>query len=97
MNEEHERVLRQLREAAEQGLNSEAFYRMMRKASRLGPVPRDLLRDIMRRHLAGRIPEEGPLLSPERADRLREGLRCFHEPSERARDLNHPVIESAAA
>jgi hypothetical protein len=30
-------------------------------------------------------------MSPERADRLRERLRRFHEPSERARDLNHPV------
>jgi hypothetical protein len=91
VNEEHERVLHQLREAAEQGLDSEAFFQGTRQASRLGPVPRDLLRDIMKRHLAGRIPEEGPLLSPERADRLREGLRRFHEPSERARDLNHPV------
>jgi hypothetical protein len=58
MNEEHQRVLRQLREADEQGLNSEAFYQMMREASHLGPVPHDLLRDIMRRHLVGRIPEE---------------------------------------
>ena len=91
MNEEHEQILQQLREAAQQGLNSEAFYQMMRKASHLGPVPRDLLRDIMKRHLAGRIPEEGPVIPPEREDRLRESLRRFHEPSERACDLNHPV------
>lgn len=91
MDEQREQILRQLREAAKQGLDSEAFYQMMRKATRLGPVPRDLVRGIMKRHLAGKVPEEGPVMPPEREERLREGLRRLHEPSERACDLSHPV------
>jgi hypothetical protein len=91
MDEQREQVLRQLRQAAEQGLHSEAFYQMMRKATRLGPVPGEVLQDTRKRHFAGKIPKAGPALPPEREDRLRERLRYLHEPSERARDLNHPV------
>lgn len=97
MNDQRERILQQLREAAEEGLNSEAFYQMMRRAVRFGPVPRDLLRDIMQRRLAGKVPQEGPVLSPEQQEGVRAQLRRFHEPSERARDLNHPIGAVARA
>jgi hypothetical protein len=97
MNEEHERILQQLREAAEQGLDSEAFYQALRRASRLGPVPHDVLREILQRHCAGKVPGEGPVIPPEREERLREGLRRVHEPSEWARDLDHPVGAAAEA
>jgi RNA polymerase sigma factor (sigma-70 family) len=91
MNEERERILQQLREAAEEGLDSEAFYGMMRKATRLGPVPRELLADIMKRHFAGKIPTEGRVIPPEKEEVILRRLRRFHEPSERAQDPSHPV------
>ena len=91
MNAQRERILQQLREAAEEGLDSEAFYQMMRKATRSGPVPRDLLRDIMKRHLAARRTGAGPVIPPEKKDGIRQALARYHEPSERARDPNHPV------
>jgi hypothetical protein len=91
MSEERERVLQQLREAAEQGPDSEAFYEMLRQATRFGPVPKELFRDIWERHLAARKAQGGPLIPPEREEALREGLRRLHEPSARARDPNHPV------
>jgi hypothetical protein len=97
MNEERERILQQLREAAEQGVDSEAFYQMLRKATRLGPVPRELLQDIMKRHVTARKTGEGPLLPPESERKMRESLRQIHEPSERARDPNHPVGAVACA
>ncbi len=97
MDEERERVLQQFREAAEQGLDSEAFYQMMRKAVRLEGVPHDLVRDIMKRKMAAKIPAGGPAFTPEQETRLREALRRFHEPSERARDPQHPVGATANA
>jgi hypothetical protein len=97
MDEEHERILQQLREAAAQGLDSEAFYQALRQASRLGPVPRDVLQEILQRHYAGKVPEQGPVIPPEREERLREGLRRVHGPSERARDPHHPVGAAADA
>jgi hypothetical protein len=97
MDEEQERIVQQLREAAAQGLDSEAFYQALRRASRLGPVPRDVLRDILQQHFAGKVPEGGPVIPPEREERVREALRRVHEPSERACDPDHPVGAAADA
>jgi RNA polymerase sigma factor (sigma-70 family) len=94
MNGQQEKILQQLREAAEQGLDSEAFYQMIRKAIRLGPVPREVLQDIMKRRLPAR---EGPLIPPEKEDAFRNALQRMHEPSERARDADHPVGAAASA
>ena len=97
MDEQREQMLREFQEAAEQGLDSEAFYQMMRKAVRLDAVPHDLMRDIMKRKVAAKIQAGGPLLTPEEEERLRAALRRFHEPSERARDPRHPVGAAAEA
>jgi len=91
MDEQREQMLQEFREAAEQGLDSEAFYQMMRKAVGLDAMPHDLARDIMKRKVAARIQAGGPRLTPEKEERLRAALRRFHEPSERARDPHHPV------
>ncbi len=94
MNEQQEKILQQLRKAAEQGLDSEAFYQTIRQATRLGPIPREVIQDIMKRRLpAG----EGPLIPPDKEHGLRERLQRMHEPSERARDANHPVGAVAGA
>lgn len=94
MNEQQEKILQQLREAVEQGLNSEAFYQTIREATRLGPIPREFLQDIMKR----RLPVgEGPLIPPEKEDAFRNALQRMHEPSERARDADHPVGAVAGA
>ncbi len=91
MDEQQERMLQRFQVAAEQGLDSEAFYQIMREAVRLDAVPHDLLRDIMKRRVAAKMQEGGPLLTPAKEESLRTGLRRLHEPSERARDLQHPV------
>ena len=97
MSYERERILQQLREAADEGLDSDAFYQVMRKAASFGPVPREMLGDIMKRHFEARMPKEGPVMTPEREEAVRRSLREYHDPSERARDRNHPVGATANA
>ncbi|HNS20381.1 MAG TPA: sigma-70 family RNA polymerase sigma factor [Sedimentisphaerales bacterium] len=97
MSEKYEQILQQLREAAEEGLDSEAFYQVIRKAAGFGPVPREALRDIMKRHFAAKMPKEGPAMTPEREETVRRSLREHHDPSERARDANRPVGATANA
>lgn len=91
MKEPSERILEELHAAFDQGLGSDAFYQMIRKAAHLGPAPRESLRDLLRKHMEAKLPKEGPALSPEQERTVREALRQVHEPSERARDPNHPV------
>lgn len=95
MSRQDELILRELHEAVEQGLDSEAFYQMIRKAGRLGAEPRELLRDIMRRRFEAKIPKNDPALSPEQERTIREAMRQVHEPSERARNPGHPVGATA--
>ena len=99
MDPEREQILQQIRESANEGLTSDAFYQAIRKAFSLRPVPRELLGEIRKHFLEEAIKKRGqaPLLSPEQERVLREGLRQFHEPSERARDPNHPVGAAANA
>lgn len=98
MDPEREQVIQQLQKAAAEGLDSEAFYQVLRKAMSLRPVPRELLKEFRDRHLES-IKKRGrePLLSPEKERLIRESLRQIHEPSERARDPNHPVGAAADA
>ncbi|MEN6426824.1 MAG: sigma-70 family RNA polymerase sigma factor [Phycisphaerales bacterium] len=97
MSEEYEQILRQLREAADVGLDSEAFYQVIRKATSFGPVPREVLGDIMKRYFASKMPKEGQAMTPEREATVRRSLHEYHDPSERARDPNHPVGATANA
>ncbi len=98
MNDEREQILRQLRQAADVGLDSEAFYQALRRALSLGPVPQDVLREIRDRHLAAAERQgQAPHLAPEQEQKLRQGLRQLHEPSARAQDPNHPVGAVALA
>lgn len=94
INAEHEKILQQLRDAANEGLESEAFYQAMRKAFRLRPMPRDLLRKVLQRHLAERLKTP---MSTEKECLLREWLGRILGPSERARDVNHPLGAAAQA
>jgi RNA polymerase sigma factor (sigma-70 family) len=92
MDPEREQLVQELQKAAAEGLDSEAFYQVMRKAVGLRPVPRELLKEFRNRHMeAIRKRARKPLLPPEQEQRLRESLRQIHEPSERAGDPNHPV------
>lgn len=92
MNEEHERALRQLRETAKEGVESEAFYQVLRKVTEFGPVPREVMQEILeKRATAAGVRDKTPQFSPEEEQRLRKALACHHEPSQRAKDPNHPV------
>lgn len=97
MSEEYEQILRQLREAADEGLDSEAFYQVIRKATSFGPMPREVLGDIMKRHFAAKMSKDGPVMTPEREETIRRSLREYYDPSERAKDPNHPVGATANA
>jgi RNA polymerase sigma factor (sigma-70 family) len=98
MDPEREHLVQELRKAAAEGLDSEAFYQVMRKALSLRPVPRELLKEFRDRHMESiRKRGQKPLLSPEQERLIRESLRQVHEPSERARDPNHPVGAAADA
>jgi transposase len=98
MDPEREELVQELQNAAAEGLSSEAFYQVMRKALSLRPVPRELLKEFRDRHLESiRKRGQTPLLSPEQEQTIRESLRQIHEPSERARDPDHPVGATADA
>ncbi len=98
MDTERTQVIQQLQKAAAEGLDSESFYQVLRKAMSLRPVPRELLKEFRDRHLES-IRKRGrkPLLSPEHERRIRESLQQIHEPSKRAGDPNHPVGATANA
>jgi RNA polymerase sigma factor (sigma-70 family) len=96
MDAEHEQLVQELHKTAAEGLDSEAFYQVMRKALSLRPVPRELFKELRARHLEA-IRKRGrePLLSPEQEQQIRESLQQICELSERARDPNHPVGATA--
>ena len=95
MNAKHQQILQQLKEAFEEGPNTEAFYQAMREALRLRPFPDELLREVMRKHWAPKF--EKAALSPEKNREMRKILSLAYSASERARDQNHPVGEVAGA
>ncbi|MHC4324722.1 MAG: RNA polymerase sigma factor [Planctomycetota bacterium] len=89
MNVKREQILRQLKDASKEGLDSEAFFQAMRQALSLRPAPNDLMRKVMQKHWAKKL-KKLPL-EPEKERNLRGGLGRIYSASERARDPNHPV------
>jgi RNA polymerase sigma factor (sigma-70 family) len=95
MNQQRGQVLQQLKDAFNEGPDSEAFYQAMRQAMRLRPVPDKLLKEVMKKHWAAKL--EKASMSPEKNRTLHEALGRIYAPSERARDPNHPIGAVAAA
>ena len=95
MNPQREQILRQLIAAEKKGLESEDFYQVMRQVFRLRPMPRDLIRKLMQRHLDTKRVKEP--MSTEKENLLRERLSNIFRPSERAQDPTHPVGAVAEA
>lgn len=95
MNAKREQILRQLKDAADEGLHSETFFQAMHQALRLRPVPHEMLRNVMQKHWAEKL-KKLPM-PPEKERKLREVLGRIYSPSERAQDPNHPVGAAANA
>lgn len=95
MNAKREQILQQLKAAADEGIHSETFFQAMREAIRLRPAPHEMLRKVMQKHWAEKL-KKLPM-PPEKERKLREALGRIYGPSERARDPNHPVGETANA
>ena len=95
MNAKREQILQQLRDAADEGIQSENFFQTLREALRLRPVPYETLRKIMQKHWAEKL-KKLPM-PPEKEHKLREALGRIYSPSERAQDPNHPVGATAKA
>ena len=96
MNTEQEEILRRLREAADEGPDSERFYQAVREALRLRPVPPDLVREIMHRRRDAHKPVAAAM-TPEKERLVREAMSRVYDPSERARNPDHPVGAVAQA
>ena len=95
MNAKREQILQQLKDAADEGIQSEAFFQAMRQALRLRPVPHEMLRKVMQKHWAEKL-KKLPM-SPGKERKLREALGRIYGPSQRAQDPNHPVGAVAKA
>jgi len=95
MNAKRQQILKQLKEAFEEGPDSEAFHQAMRQVLRLRPFPDELLRDLMQKHWAPKL--EKATSSPEKNSEMRKILSLAYSASESARDPNHPVGEVACA
>ncbi|HCO95946.1 MAG TPA: hypothetical protein DIU00_18745 [Phycisphaerales bacterium] len=95
MDSRREQVLRQLKDASKEGIQSEKFFQAMRQALSLRPMPNDLLRKIMQKHWGQKL-KKLPM-EPEKERKLRDGLGRIYSASERARDPNHPVGAAANA
>ena len=95
MNAKREQILKQLRDAADEGIHSETFFQAMQEALRLRPAPHEALRQAMQKHW-GEKQRKLPF-SPEKEHLVREALSRIYSPSERARDSNHPVGAAANA
>jgi len=95
MNPRREQILQQLRDAADEGVQSETFYQAMRQTLRLRPVPDKLLKEIMKKHWAAKRAKTP--LPPEKERKLRQMVARTYGPSPRAQDPNHPVGAAASA
>jgi hypothetical protein len=95
MNAKREQILRQLKDASKEGIQSETFFQAMRQALNLRPAPNDLLRKVMQKHWAKKL-KKLPM-EPKKERMLRDGLGRIYSASERARDPNHPVGAAANA
>jgi RNA polymerase sigma factor (sigma-70 family) len=91
MDQERERVLRQLQELIDKPGDSEAIYQVMREAFGVRPVPHELLRTLLRRQAeAGRATVPPEELAKEEELVRRHWDEITH-PSSRATDPGHPV------
>jgi RNA polymerase sigma-70 factor (ECF subfamily) len=88
-NPQRQQILQQLRDAADEGIQSQRFYEAIRQALRLRPVPDKLLKEIMKKHWSERRAKVP--ITPEKARKVRELLARTYKPSARAQDPNHPV------
>jgi RNA polymerase sigma factor (sigma-70 family) len=95
MNTKRQQILKQLKEAFEEGPETETFYQAMREAMRLRPFPNEMLREAMRKHWAPKF--EKAASDPERTREMRKCLSLAYSASERAADPNHPVGAVAGA
>lgn len=95
MNAKREQILQQLKDASEEGIQSENFFQAMRQTMRLRPIPHEAPRKVMQKHWAEKL-KKLPM-PPEKERKLREALGRIYGPSERTRDPNHPVGETASA
>jgi len=95
INEKREQILRQLADAANEGIHSEAFFQIARQALRLRPVPNELLKQIMRKHWTAKRAKTP--IAPEKERVLRDKVNRIYGPSERLLDPNHPVGKAANA
>lgn len=89
MNEKREQILLQLSEAANEGIHSETFFQIARQALRLRPVPNELMKEIMRKHLAAKRAKTS--FPPEKKRFIRDKVSRIYGPSERMLDPNHSV------
>ena len=96
MNAKREKILQQVKDALDEGIDSEAFFQAMRKALHLRPVPNDLLRKFMQKHWAKKLKERKPM-TPQKEQKVRDALGRIYSPSERAQHPNHPVGAAANA
>jgi len=95
MNAKREQILKQLKDASEEGIQSEAFFQAFRQALNLRPMPNDMLRKIMQKQWAKKLKTVS--IEPDRERKARDGLGRIYSASERARDPNHPVGAAANA
>jgi RNA polymerase sigma factor (sigma-70 family) len=96
MNAKREEILQQVKDALDEGIDSEAFFQAMRKALHLRPVPNNLLRKFMQKHWANKLKDRKPM-APEKEQKVRDALGRIYSASERAQDPNHPVGMAANA
>ncbi len=92
---QREKILSNLSEAMDEGINSEAFFQAIRQALRLGPVPNELVKKFMSKHWASKDTKTS--MTPEKENQLREMLVRIYGPSQRAKDANHPIGSAANA
>ena len=90
MNPNREHILKKLEDALSEGIHSEAFFKVMRQALRLRPVPNELIRKVMRKIYAEKK-ERFKTISPEKEKKWRDMMTLMYSHSDRAQDPNHPV------
>jgi RNA polymerase sigma factor (sigma-70 family) len=92
---QREKILSNLSEAMDEGIDSESFYQAMRQALRLGPVPNELVKKFISKHWGQKHTKTR--ISPEKEHQLHEMLVRVYGPSQRAQDPNHPIGSAANA
>jgi RNA polymerase sigma factor (sigma-70 family) len=94
-NPKREQILRQLKDASDAGIHSEAFFQAARQVLSLRPVPNELFREVMQKHWAARKEKISSQLSTGKETQIRENITRLYAPSENANNSNHPVGDVA--